>query len=265
MQDTGKFRNIKDQFYTKPEIAKYFVNKIIELNPETAEYLWVEPSAGSGAFLNCITYPKIGLDIDPKSTDITEQDFLTWTPPDEDIILFGNPPFGRQSALAKSFIKKGHFAKIIAFILPRSFTKPSMFNVFDLEFHCVYSEDVPSNSFLLNDSEYDVPCVFQLWKKKNTPREVSQKVNEIGFKYVKDNYDIAIRRVGVNAGKCYIEKKTYSPQSHYFIKFDNEIDIIGISEKINCHTFPTNTVGPRSLSKTEINTVLNSLVNELIS
>jgi hypothetical protein len=265
MQDTGKFRNTKDQFYTKPEIAKKCISEVIRLCPETAQYLWIEPSAGTGAFLNSIPYRKIGIDIEPKSVGIIEQEFLTWPLPDEDFLLIGNPPFGRQSTLAKAFIKKGQDAKVIAFILPKSFTKPSMFNVFESHFHCIYTEDIPPNSFLLNDLEYDVPCVFQLWKKQDTIREVPQQVKESGFKYSKNSdWDITIRRVGVNAGKCYVDKKEYSPQSHYFITFDKEVDILDIAEKLNSHTFPSNTVGPRSLSKTEINIVLNSLVNELL-
>lgn len=261
MQDTGKFRNTKDQFYTKPEIAKSCISVVQEKCPETAEYLWIEPSAGTGSFLDSIPYRKLGIDIEPKTVGIIEQDFLTWTPPDEDSILIGNPPFGRQSTLAKSFIKKGNFAKVIAFILPRSFMKPSMFNVFDSYFHCIHSEDIPPNSFLLNDIEYDVPCVFQIWKKQDTPRIIPQKVKEFGFTYVQDNWDIVIRRVGVNAGKCYIEKKEYSKQSHYFIKFINNVDILDIVEKLNAHEFPSNTVGPRSLSKTEINSVLNAFTS----
>jgi hypothetical protein len=35
-----------------------------------------------------------------------------------------------------------------------------------------------------------------------------------------------------------------------------------IIEKINKHTFPSNTVGPRSLSKSEVNVVLNQIIAE---
>jgi hypothetical protein len=68
----------------------------------------------------------------------------------------------------------------------------------------------------------------------------------------------------VYAGKCFVNDGTtkYNAQSHHFLKFDDVCvpfmdDIV---EKINAHTFPSNTVGPRSLSKSEINVVLNDII-----
>ena len=149
-QDTGKSRkNRLDQFYTNEATAKQCIDKIIQTLPYVSEYLWIEPSAGAGSFLHNIPsgFEKIGMDIDPKSDDILSQDYLKWTLPHEiqnkNILVFGNPPFGRQSALAKSFIIKScSLAKIIAFILPKSFTKPSMNRAFDSKFHCLVSVDV---------------------------------------------------------------------------------------------------------------------------
>ena len=285
-QDTGKFRtNTKDQFYTSVPVAKKCIETIISHLHDTSAYTWVEPSAGNGAFFHNIpdTYDKIGIDIDPKAANILEQDFLTWMPASlpssKPIIVFGNPPFGSQSTLAKSFIAhSSKFASIIAFILPKSFTKPSMSNIFDTMFHCIHSSDIEPNAFVINGgATYDVPCVFQIWKKMTTPRVVSQKVTEKGFQYVKqtDAHHMAFRRVGVYAGKSYItsiagEKiegvtYNYSPQSHHFLRFDDAFKehIFEISRKINSHTFPSNTTGPRSLSKTEINIVINSILENL--
>jgi len=262
-QDTGKNRNIKDQFYTNEVVAKKCIQEIIERKPETINYLWVEPSAGNGAFLNNISFQKLGLDIEPKSHTIEKQDYLTWTNPNVDTIVFGNPPFGRQSSLAKAFIAKSKYAKVIAFILPRSFIKPSMYKSFDMKFHMIYSVELDKNSFILNDKPYDVPCVFQIWEKRDIPREVEKKIKPNKFQYVKDNYDISIRRVGVYAGECYKVGEKKSVQSHYFIKFDNTIHVNkydDIIEKINNHVFPSNTVGPRSLSKNEITIVLNDFI-----
>lgn len=269
VQDTGKYRNTKDQFYTKEVVAKQCIDKIVEIVESIShpnDYLWIEPSAGNGAFLNNITFPKIGIDIDPKSSNIQKEDFLSWNHPktDKDIIVFGNPPFGRQSSLAKSFILKScKFAKIIAFILPRSFVKPSMYNSFDLSFHLVCSVELEKDSFLLNDKTYNTPCVFQIWEKKETPRKKDEKIQPNGFKYVKQNevHDIAFQRVGGNAGKCYKCGQARSVQSNYFIKLDKNDQVNDIIEKINSHVFPSNTVGPRSLSKCEINKVLNTIVS----
>jgi len=274
-QDTGKFRtNNKDQFYTHETVAKSCIDLIINLVPETHSYLWVEPSAGNGSFLHNIpsSYEKIGLDLEPKAPTIVKQDYLKWIPPhNKNIIVFGNPPFGRQSSLAKAFIVKScEFAETIAFILPKSFIKPSMYNAFDLKFHMLHSVELEKNSFIINGSSYDVPCVFQIWNKKTVNRKIETKINPVGFIYVKSNanYDIAFRRVGANAGKCYKnDGSTYGAQSHNFIKLDTANDYIidNIIEKINNVTFPSNTLGPRSLSQSEANAVINVIIQSISS
>lgn len=272
LQDTGKNRtNIKDQFYTAEHIATLCIQIILSVVENPEEYTWIEPSAGEGAFLNAIpkSYNIIGLDIDPKSDSILYADYLTWVPPKADkIIVFGNPPFGRQSSLARAFIKKScQFADSIAFILPRSFTKPSMYNVFNSKFHCIKTLELEENSFIANGNPYNVPCIFQVWQRKPFDRPITEKINPVGFQYVtiNDNYNIALRRVGALAGKCYKNTgESRSSQSHYFIKIESSmIDVI--VEKLNKHTFPSNTVGPRSLSKTEVNSVLNRFILELTS
>jgi hypothetical protein len=141
-----------------------------------------------------------------------------------------------------------------------------MYNAFDTKFHLIESVELGKDSFVLNGAKYDVPCVFQLWIKKDIDRPMDEKIHPSGFSYVKstDDYHIALRRVGATAGKCYKNTgKDYSIQSHYFIKFDRTIldSVEQIIEKINNHTFPSNTVGPRSLSKTEINGVVNRIIH----
>lgn len=269
-QDTGKFRtNDKDQFYTNKEVAKSCVDFIITHVPNTSSYTWVEPSAGSGAFVDALDshFTRIAMDIDPKSNTVKEMNFFEWEPTvSGDVIVFGNPPFGKQSSLAKAFIKKScTFANVIAFILPKSFTKPSMNNAFEEHFHLTHTRDIEKNAFEVNGSVYDVPCVFQIWEKREHKRSVVEKVTPIGFSYVKpgDPYDLAFRRVGVYAGRCYLnEGRGFSAQSHHFLKIDTE-GIETLRDKINAHTFPSNTVGPRSLTKSEINSVLNKMIKDL--
>lgn len=313
-QDTGKYRkNTSDQFYTSDSVAKSCVASIMDwLNDESLskkkniynkdDYIWIEPSAGTGVFLRQLSSSsssssKIGLDIDPKSSDIIKQDYLSWNPDSaittaKRVIVFGNPPFGRQSSLAKAFITKScSFADIIAFILPKSFTKPSMYNAFHRNFHLIMNKDLEKNAFILNGAKYDVPCVFQIWEKRTTTRPKDEKVEPIGFHYVKiddddddvaPSYDIALRRVGGLAGKCYPVETSSSAsasasacgcihrsvQSHYFIRFNDTVppsQYSTIIENINKHTFPSNTVGPRSLSKTEVSVILNKIIHDSIA
>jgi hypothetical protein len=274
-QDTGKFRkNTNDQFYTKQTVAKNCIQHVLEQCPNAQTYLWIEPSAGNGAFLKQVpaSFEAVGLDIEPKDSGILKHNFLDWKPAtSKDCLVFGNPPFGRQSSMAKQFIKHcAEFAKLIAFILPLSFEKPSMNKVFPANFHCIFSQRLPEKSFEINGHEYDVPCVFQIWEKKNTARQIPDAVKEAGFQYVKstENYDIAFRRVGVYAGKSFARgQKEFSPQSHYFIQLNAEFKphTEKILENMNKHQFPTNTVGPRSISKPEANSVMNQILQNLSS
>ena len=134
-QDTGKFRtNTKDQYYTKLAVAKQCVEKIVSLLPQAKEFQWIEPSAGNGSFVKATPggFDLVAIDLDPQANNIIKGDFLQWSPTTSKTrIVFGNPPFGRQSSLAKAFIKHAcSFAHVVAFILPRSFVKPSMSRAF---------------------------------------------------------------------------------------------------------------------------------------
>lgn len=271
-QETGLSRkNTKDQFYTKESVSKECVDILLSTLPEIINDFWIEPSAGNGSFIKATdrrVNSLLCMDIEPKNENIQKQDYLEWWVPGnekQDYVVFGNPPFGRQSSLAKKFISKScQFAKVIAFILPKSFTKPSMFSAFDKKFHLVKTVFLEKNSFLVNGILHDVPSVFQIWLKKDTNRESQIKITPLHFKYVKNSEccDIAFRRVGSNAGKCYKIKEVKS-SSHYFIKFDAYIknNLDSIIEKINETDFPSNTTGPRSLSKTEINDVINTITS----
>ena len=261
-QDTGKQRiNMKDQFYTKVCIARECIQSIKKVIKDHRSHQWIEPSAGNGSFItkNCIA-----LDIDPKHKKVLKQDFLEYNPSiDKPIIIYGNPPFGKQSSTAKKFIKHAaSFASVIAFILPRSFVKPSMNKAFPKHFHCIYTKELEKDSFEVNGEPYNVACIFQIWQKGDEIRLEELCVQPVGFIYVKqtDSYDVSVRRVGINAGTTLLKDKNVSAQSHYFIKLENINKKDRIVEQMNAHTFPSNTVGPRSLSKGEINVVLNELV-----
>jgi hypothetical protein len=117
----------------------------------------------------------------------------------------------------------------------------------------------------VNGKPYDVPCIFVIYQKKSEERIKEEKIKEVGFTYAKNqkDSDISFRRVGGNAGKAFDSKiESYSIQAHNFIKLDSKYvpkkkEII---EKICAHVFPSNTVGPRSLSKSEANLVINPIL-----
>lgn len=88
-------------------------------------------------------------------------------------------------------------------------------------------------------------------KKLSTNREIAEK---------EEQPDISFRRVGVYAGQISKEIENNSEQSHYFIKL-NGVDIDEFINKYNntvTYDF-NNTVGPKSISKTELIKKLNEL------
>ena len=260
MQTHGLSRDTVDKFYTCPETVKSCMDILKQwVKPQD---LIVEPSAGNGAFLESIksmTDDYIFYDIRPEHVDIMEQDFLKVNPKTfhnhGKIHVVGNPPFGRQSSLAIKFIRhSAQFCQTIAFILPRSFKKDSMKNKVPLDFHCVHESDIPRDAFLMNGKSHNVPCIFQVWIRKDTPRLLSPKLVPQGFEFVKKSepHHISFRRVGINAGNIDTATQDKSEQSHYFIKFDNFDGVdVNLLKKIHFDT-SNNTVGPKSISKQEL-------------
>lgn len=242
-----------DKFYTKNEIVDYCLS-FIEIDKYDKI---IEPSAGNGAFLKKLPNA-IGYDIAPAGNNIIQQDFLLLdVPKEKNILVIGNPPFGVQSNLAiKFFNKAAEFCDTIAFILPRSFCKDSIKNRLDLKFHLIREEFLPEDSFLLNNENYSVPCVFQVWERQNIERKkIKLPLTSEYFDFTKEisKADFRIQRVGGSAGKAFLDKKGAISSNYYVINKSNYTieELINI---INSITFPSIalTVGPKSLSKGEL-------------
>ena len=119
----------------------------------------------------------------------------------------------------------------------------------------MHEYDLPDLSFLVDGKYHDVPCVFQIWEKRDANREVPDKLIPKNYRFVKkdENPDLSFRRVGVNAGVVDKEIESKSFQSHYFIKFDNDLTDTMYQQlsDIN-YECKNNTVGPKSISKQEL-------------
>lgn len=265
MQTTGLQRNIIDKYYTKDIAVKMCIKCMKEYLQINECDLVIEPSAGNGSFIDeikTITNNYRFYDLEPENVEIIQQDYLEFDYTEivngssKEIHVIGNPPFGRQSSLAIKFIKKScEYANSISFILPKSFKKESMKNKFHKNFHLIFEIDLPENSFLVNNEDCNVPCVFQIWKKEINERIKVDKVEPLGFIFVKknENPDISFRRVGVYAGNLSKDIINKSEQSHYFIRFVNEIGLDENIENLKKNVFQKdNTVGPRSISKVEL-------------
>ena len=273
MQTTGLQRQTIDKYYTSSEI----VDRCIKLLKETItiqENDWcIEPSAGNGAFIKSIqslfnNYKF--LDIEPEHDEICKHDYLKYdlssilNQVTGNIHIIGNPPFGRQSSLAIKFIKKScQFCKSLSFILPKSFKKTSLQKHFPAMFHLIQEIELPSHSFLVGEKKHDVPCVFQIWIKKDVKRIIPPTEIPKHFTFVKKKevHDISFRRVGVNAGQIDKNTETKSIQSHYFIKFDSELTEDLFTQLASIHyCCKEYTCGPNSISKQELIKEFNKIL-----
>jgi predicted RNA methylase len=272
LQTKGLRRNTIDKYYTKPDVVDVCINLVKQHLQINAEDFIIEPCAGNGAFIRGIqslSNHSIFYDIEPENDEIIEQDYLLFelqNNHDKKIHVIGNPPFGRQSSMAIQFIKKScQFCDTLSFILPKSFKKDSLKKTFPSQFHLLHETDLPEKSFLVNGLEHHVPCIFQIWEKKEYNRVAIKNAEPSHFIFVRkeNNPDISFRRVGVNAGMIDVNTTKKSVQSHYFIRFTNSQSVEENLKELSAVTFGfNNTVGPKSVSKQELILAFNPLLKK---
>lgn len=239
-----------DQFYTNDDV----VQQCLELVALEEYDVIVEPSAGSGAFYMHLPIDKrVGVDLDPAYDGVIEQDYFKFVEiagacqmlpvKDKNYLVVGNPPFGKNSSLARKFFNaSARFADTIAFVLPRTFRKPSTVNQLNEYFHLSKEIRLPKNSFHLpNGKAHDVPCVFQVWERYTRARpriatvttckdfefvEISKQKDGTPTEAAKETQrrraTVCVRRVGAGAGDLYNDYRTVARdwKSHYYIKTD---------------------------------------------
>ena len=275
-----------EKFYTKSEIVKSCIENVKlvfdELNITNPHIL--EPSAGSGIFIDefeDFTYD--AYDIQPEAKNIIKADFLEKnideiiTQKEKELIVLGNPPY----KLAIKFINKCAQlkARLICFVLPNVFKKPTILNKIDRAYHLIKQLPLSKNSFKLGDEDYDVPSSFFIFAKQSELRPLIKLDKPcIGYKYVSfsnlkidkgviNGADISILRVGGRAGRAFLTNDTsddalVSKQKYnYFITLSNKEHILNIIREINEIQWESNnTTGPRSIGKYELNPVLNKII-----
>lgn len=166
-----------NQFYTKPEIAKRFVDTIRGVIDFNDYDNIIEPSAGSGNIFQFLPKDKrIGIDLQPYHPEVKKCDFFDFEFPKGKNLVIGNPPFGRQSTLAIPFFNKSAlYADAIAFIIPVMWMKYRCHRMLDPDMNLYLNIVLPENSFTFGYEDYDVACVGQLWMKEPPTIEFKQQ------------------------------------------------------------------------------------------
>lgn len=247
-----------DKFYTNQEVAAECVDVVRKVIGRARNRLtWLEPSAGSGAFYDAMPKNKLGFDIEPEHPDVIRLDFLSWQPStSERFITVGNPPFGRNASLAIRFFNHAAaFSEVIAFIVPRTFEKDSVVRRLRQNFHLAKQTAVPADCFTFLGDAYSVPCVFQVWERRDAERPLIKSALSVpDFQFVsKARADFAFQRVGARAGTIYREFRARSESSHYFIRdLGIRQRVINILSGINWDSIKSRTAGNPSIAKREL-------------
>jgi hypothetical protein len=259
-----------DKFYTIPKISKKCIESVGSMYDWSKWELVVEPSAGNGSFLNIIpSDKKIGIDISPENQDIIEQDFFTYKPPSSinDILVIGNPPFGKVSSLAiKFFNYASNWATVIAFIIPRTFRRISVHNRLNQNFHLVFDEDIPTNPCSFTPRMM-VKCCFQIWEKREEKREFHDlPTSHIDWDFLDfgpkdsngqptppDGANFAIRAYGGKCGEIVkINLQTLRPKSWHWIKSNIDTTLLINRFKNLDYSLSFNTARQNSIGKGEL-------------
>lgn len=251
-----------DKFYTTDGAVATCLDRLnshLKLNPEPAIDLWLEPSAGDGAFLRSLPLPRIGLDLVPEAEGITAGDFLQWKPEDPTIRIatVGNPPFGKNSSKAVAFFNHAaEFSTLIAMIFPSTFEKASVQRRLNKNFVCVLNEPLPYSSFLFQGQPYDVPTTFQIWTRSKTPRSDSKaKTHHPDLQFVSRNDAmVAFQRVGVRAGALKTDFTKIASASHLFLRSDrlSSEELIARLAALDFSHVRGKTAGNPSIAKSEL-------------
>lgn len=210
--DYSKYSSsLKDQFFTPKDVAtKCWETFKHNVKVNIKEYTFIEPSAGDGSFLHILPKNSIGLDIEPRSNGIQQQDYLTWKPDDtsKKYIVIGNPPFGLRGHLALNFINHSYdFADYVCFILPQLFESDGKGSPRKRVkgYNLIYSEGLSAMFYSPENQEVKVNGVFQIWSKySSNPLYTIKKNSEENMKVysLSDGGTISSTRNKDMIGKC---------------------------------------------------------------
>ena len=252
----------KDQFFTRPEVAKNFASfvktNLAKLDPKPTTM--IEPSAGNGDLAR--HFPGIEMyDLDPQKPNIKQADFLKSSheyQPGKTVIM--NPPFGVNSNLAVAFFNKAaEFADHIAQIVPITFQRPSVQKRMSNEFRLVDQYTLPKNAFYLPSEGdgsagakgYSVPATAQLWTRGEREAEVKKEIpSEFSFTRNPQEADFAFRRKGRRAGQIIVDPKEIlqtNPNSFIYVRGPVEP-----WQEVNWREYGNAVMGARSISRNEI-------------
>ncbi len=284
---------LKDQFYTKPQVAEYCFKKFQkvanDIGVNLSKYTFIEPSAGCGSFYQILPKNRrIGIDIEPKELSgidnkgIIKFDYLDWYPKNKKkkYVVIGNPPFGLRGKLALAFINKScPYADMVAFILPQLFNSDGkgVARKRVIGYRLAHNEHLLPDSFMYpNGENIKINTVFQVWTKINT-NKIKMKPPETFNDFI-DVFSLSDGGLPANTrnkdmiGKCdmYLPSTTFTGMRAYksFYDLPHErgygIVIKKNKEEIKKILFDTNWEKVAFLSTNSALNLRTSLIKDII-
>ena len=161
-----------DKYYTQKDLAKYCVEKAKEVIGQDNITEWLEPSAGSGNFLDYLENNYLAYDILPEDDRIVKQDYL-----ELDLeykkgrCIIGNPPYGTRNNLYRKFYNKSiELGDYICFVSPiKLMNNTRQIYKFDL----IYSEDLGKRDY----SGVKLHCCFNIYRRPKNGLNKQPKIN----------------------------------------------------------------------------------------
>lgn len=282
MKDLIQVYKDLDKYYTKDHIAEICVEAMIRKFPfDLKEYLFIEPSAGSGAFIDAASAKGLsikGFDLLPTRDDIIKNDFLSGNIEDylskdersKKRITIGNPPFGSKSGLAIKFVNRSlEQSDFVGFIIPNQFEKWSVQSKINPNAKLIANIVLPEDSFILLDKTIKLRCVFQIWTLKESDEDLRIKAKpdikhpdfllyqynrtEEAEKFFDYDWDFAVPRQGYNdyTFKAYSKEECDMKKQWIFFKALNQ-EALEILMSIDFESLSKNNLGTPGFGKADV-------------
>jgi hypothetical protein len=223
----------QDQHFTDTDLAVVLIDSLVlRLDPDRIRR-YIEPSCGDGAFFKALLEAGIPRrqirtnEIDPSLPADVHIDYLEstsktlgivgWNPANN--IVCGNPPFGRNGALARAFINKSaERAHWICFVVPRSMHGARGCSSLNPRLELIYEHPLEGGF-----STTKAKCNWQEWFllpegcTGRRPTEVSADPEGLyTLVSVGENHNIVIQRCGGSAGR--VTTCNGTGQGKYYIR-----------------------------------------------
>ena len=254
-----------EQFYTTRHITDLVMAKIKHLPWFRSATEFVEPSAGSGNFVDELQKhsphtPVRAYDLQPKHRSVKKQDYLKLNLGyKRGRVVIGNPPWGKRQQLSKQFLNKAaNEADYIVFLVGASMRKPTVYSDVDKKLHLVMEHYLGDIKFEGPDG-CSVKTVLQVWRKMNFDRvETPATTSHSAFEFVKDHTDadFAFTTHGSRVGDitpATLKSESTTSKRLIKIKASNKNYVLSVFAAVDWKGWAgSRTTGQESLGRSEV-------------